>query len=262
MVGNAEDYSFLTNLTHPLCTYDGPGSIVGSLNEMNFVSVKFECKRINEMHDIWLIYHIPQNMHIFLDYSLRFRNWKLTWITNASCHYNDVIMSAMASQITNLTIVHSTIYSRRRSKKTSKLRVTGLCEGKSPVTGEFPAQKASNADNVSIWWRHHAIPKVVIEVSYLIMRSYLLYWHYSDDTMSAMASQITDVSIVCSTVLSVIKWKHFWRYWPFARIPLRKASDAGLWCFVWFAPEQTTESNNRDAGEVIWDTVVVITTSL
>ena len=36
---------------------------------------------------------------------------------------------------------------KRRSKKTSKLRVTGL--------GEFPAQRASNAENVSIWWRHH-----------------------------------------------------------------------------------------------------------
>ena len=34
---------------------------------------------------------------------------------------------------------------RRRSKKTSK-----LC-----VTGEFPAQKASNTDIFSIWWRHH-----------------------------------------------------------------------------------------------------------
>ena len=42
----------------------------------------------------------------------------------------------------------------RRSKKTSKLRVTGLCVGNSPGTGEFPAQMASNADNVSIWWRH------------------------------------------------------------------------------------------------------------
>ena len=46
---------------------------------------------------------------------------------------------------------------RRISKKTSKLRVTGLCEGNSPVTGEFPAQKASNAENVSIWWCHHNI---------------------------------------------------------------------------------------------------------
>ena len=44
---------------------------------------------------------------------------------------------------------------RRRWKKTSKLRVTGLCVGNSPGTGEFPAQMASNAENVSIWWRHH-----------------------------------------------------------------------------------------------------------
>ena len=44
---------------------------------------------------------------------------------------------------------------RRRSKKTAKHRVTGLCAGNSPVTGEFPAQRASYAENVSIWWRHH-----------------------------------------------------------------------------------------------------------
>ena len=44
---------------------------------------------------------------------------------------------------------------RHRSKKTSKLRVTGLCEENSPVTSEFPAQRASNVENVSIWWRHH-----------------------------------------------------------------------------------------------------------
>ena len=33
--------------------------------------------------------------------------------------------------------------------------VTGLCAGKSQVTGEFPAQMASNAEGVSISWRHH-----------------------------------------------------------------------------------------------------------
>ena len=45
---------------------------------------------------------------------------------------------------------------RRRSEKTPKLRVTGLCEGNSLVTGEFSAQRASNnAENVSLWWRHH-----------------------------------------------------------------------------------------------------------
>ena len=65
-------------------------------------------------------------------------------------------MSAMSSQITSLRIVYSSVYSMRRSRKTSKDRVTGFCEGNTPVTGEFPAQSASNAENVSIWWRHHS----------------------------------------------------------------------------------------------------------
>ena len=43
----------------------------------------------------------------------------------------------------------------RRSKKILRPRVTGHCAGNSPVTGEFPAQSSSNAENVSIWWRHH-----------------------------------------------------------------------------------------------------------
>ena len=47
----------------------------------------------------------------------------------------------------------------RLSKKTSKLRVTGLCDGNWPVTGDFPAQRASYAENVSIWWRHHGISR-------------------------------------------------------------------------------------------------------
>ena len=49
------------------------------------------------------------------------------------------------------------IFSRRLTK-TSKLRVTGLFEGNSPLTREFPAQRASNAENVSIWWRNHEWP--------------------------------------------------------------------------------------------------------
>ena len=54
----------------------------------------------------------------------------------------------------------------RRSKKTSKLRVTGLCEGNSPVTGEFLAQRASNAENVSIRWCHHVWFRVERDAAY------------------------------------------------------------------------------------------------
>ena len=50
--------------------------------------------------------------------------------------------------------LHNRLF-RCRSNKTSKLRVTGLWAGNSPVTGEFPTQRASNAENISIWLRHH-----------------------------------------------------------------------------------------------------------
>ena len=64
-------------------------------------------------------------------------------------------MSTMASQITSLTIVYSTVCSGVDQRKHQSPRVTGLCEGDLPLTGESPAQRASNAEKVSIWWRHH-----------------------------------------------------------------------------------------------------------
>ena len=51
-------------------------------------------------------------------------------------------MGAIATQITSLKIVYSTVYSDAdKKKKTSKLRVTGLCAGNIPGTGEFPTQR-------------------------------------------------------------------------------------------------------------------------
>ena len=120
---------------------------------------------------LWDIFCIPKK------HSLRWRcrhcdEISITTCTSRICHFvnircsqrrqisqndhcTDVIMSAMASQITGVSIVCSTVGSDA-DRKISKLRVTGLCAGNSPVTCEFPAQKASEAENVSIWWRHHA----------------------------------------------------------------------------------------------------------
>ena len=66
---------------------------------------------------------------------------------------------------------------RRRSKKTSKLRVTGLCAGNSPATGEFPAQRSSNAEHISIWWRHHALTiHVTVPHMYLVLSPLCQLW--------------------------------------------------------------------------------------
>ena len=64
-------------------------------------------------------------------------------------------MSAMASQVTSLSVVYSTVCSGVDQRKHKTLRVTGLCKGNSPVTGEVPAQRASNSKNVSTWWPHN-----------------------------------------------------------------------------------------------------------
>ena len=73
------------------------------------------------------------------------------WLMQSFMHYNDVIMGAIASQITSLKIVYSTVYSEQNIKAP---RHSPLC-GEFTGTGEFPAQMARNAEKVSIWWRLH-----------------------------------------------------------------------------------------------------------
>ena len=62
-------------------------------------------------------------------------------------------MGAIACQITSLTIVYSTVYLDTDQRKRQS------CAGNSPEAGEFPAQMASNAENVPfeyviMWWDH------------------------------------------------------------------------------------------------------------
>ena len=69
-------------------------------------------------------------------------------------HYNDVIMTTIASQITSLAVVYSTAYldadQRKHQSSASLAFVWGIHRSR-----WIPAQKASYAENVSIWWRHH-----------------------------------------------------------------------------------------------------------
>ena len=80
-------------------------------------------------------------------------------------HYGDVIMGAIASQITSLTVVYSTVYSdadqRKYQSSASLVFEWGIHRG----TSEFPVQMASNEENVSIWWHHH---ELVQKESYFI----------------------------------------------------------------------------------------------
>ena len=77
-----------------------------------------------------------------------------SWPLSLANHYNDVMMSAMASQITSLEIVYSTFYSgaNQRNHQSSAARAF------------LRAKRASNAENVSIWWRHHVLTRWLSKV--------------------------------------------------------------------------------------------------
>ena len=96
-------------------------------------------------------------IHPYPNFTIAFV-FRLGWIITSHwmlLHYNDVIMSAMASQITSLTIVYSTVYSDADQGKHQHPRQWPLCR----ESGEFPAQMSSNAKSVSISWRHHVVIK-------------------------------------------------------------------------------------------------------
>ena len=84
-------------------------------------------------YDYFNIWNVVQVCFALSHISLRkhqYLYWRCSWVTihGNFWHYNDTILSAMASQITGASIVCYRLL-RRRSKQTSKLRVTGLCEG-------------------------------------------------------------------------------------------------------------------------------------
>ena len=64
-------------------------------------------------------------------------------------------MGAIASLITSLTIVYSTVYSDADQRKHQSSASLAFVGGIHRDTGEFPAQMTNNTENVSIWWRIH-----------------------------------------------------------------------------------------------------------
>ena len=99
-----------------------------------------------------LTHYVSCHRHIFLaqdknkcarlrKHKQRSLQWRLNWHDGVSNH--------------QLKSVYSPVYSGADQGKHQSSASLAF-EGNSPVTGEFSAQRASNAENVSIWWRHHA----------------------------------------------------------------------------------------------------------
>ena len=114
----------------------------------------------NEYQYYWLLHqlrHFISIVYIVTHYTIMFQNELVITYENAtfSLQWRRNERDSVSNHQPHDCILNRLF--RRRSKKTSKLRVTGLLAGNSPGTGEFPAKMASSAENISIWWRHHVI---------------------------------------------------------------------------------------------------------
>ena len=87
---------------------------------------------------------------------------RIVWITleKHSLHYNDVMISTIASQITSLTIFHSTFYSgsdERKHQSSESFAFVRIIH-RWPVNS--PHKGPEKAENVSIWWSHRVSYKL------------------------------------------------------------------------------------------------------
>ena len=98
------------------------------------------------------------NKNVCLFYGTNFRcDWIISDIPWLSWHISN-------HYIAFPLFIQSVVF-RRTSKTTSKLHVSGFCEGNPPVTDGFTPQRASSPENVSISWRHFEVLSVSVKKS-------------------------------------------------------------------------------------------------
>ena len=147
--------------------------------------------------------------------SLRPRDTDTVAVSVNCFHCNDVIMGAIASQITSLTIVYSIVYSDADQGKHQSSASLAFVRGNSSVTGEFPAQMASNAENVSIWWRHHAS---LVQVMDWRLYSSTLSRNNADSLSVAPINNIREILLIfvlrkMHSKMQLVSWR------PFCSVP-------------------------------------------
>ena len=176
-------------------------------------------------------------------------------------HYNDVIMDAIASQITSLTIVYSTVYSDADQRKHQSFASLAFVRGshRGPVNSphKWPiTRKMCQFDDVIMWrWNTAKIQGYIFfcYVSYFLADQWLcvISWCYTlcaytfnRCSMCYDRGWISIRGVNFQIHDDVIKWRHFPRYWPFVRGIHRSPVNSphkGQWrealMFFWSAAE-------------------------
>ena len=141
-------------------------------------------------------------------------------------------MTTMVSQITSFTVVYSTVYSDADQRKHQSSASLALC-GEFTGTGEFPAQRANYAENVSIWWRHHGtgtiwsyaiwsqrqhrinlIQFVLFYTCHTILTIHTVLLHCSDITWRLRRRKSPAIRVFAQLVQVSIKYMKTLHHWP------------------------------------------------
>ena len=166
-------------------------------------------------------------------------------------NYNDVIMSPIASQITSLAIVYSTVYSDADQRKHQSFASLAVVRGIHRGQVNSPHKGPVTWKNAAIWWRHH------------VKFSWLAIIANADPIVSTDGSALRAMTFIMTSssgnnfhVTGLLCGEFTGHRW----IPRIEASDAELWCFLWSVPEPTFAQTKET--RVIWDAIALIMTLL
>ena len=123
-------------------------------------------------------------------------------------------MGAMASQITSLTIVYSIVIQALIKENIKAPRHWPL-RGEVTGTGEFPSEMASNAENVSIWWRHHGKLSHTISVAVVSVGNDFK-WTGSMTRLSLVSKMLLNKQLITIPYVPVLLFRgiivHLWKW--------------------------------------------------
>ena len=153
----------------------------------------------------------------------------------------------------------------RTSNKTSKLRVTGLCEGNSPVTGEFPAQMAGTR-------KMFPFDDVILEIKKCVKSN---VWKISPQTRQISPRKSSDDDLIseklrsphlhpCAYRFNAKSWYILHRKWPLTIIwyihqNSANRMNASCWLLTLkIEKKPTNKQTNARSREVSkpWDSVL------
>ena len=129
---------------------------------------------------------------------IKISKFKSIFFISIWMHYNDIIMGTMASQITGVSVVYSTVCSGADQRK--HYSSVSLLWGEFTGYRWIPTQMAINAENVSIWWHHHG--------TFMQGETWVRRWYICENRLSSVMTKFGSHIRVHTDIFNMGSWNH------------------------------------------------------